>query len=206
MRRLSTIGNDQDQILDSLALIVIDPDQRWRKRVRRNRAQLKNLANNLNSVANHAERITSDITCRGQFWVSVLSGAKYDPKDPTADRTKKLIHEMRKYAEYNRKKAEKFGSLLLRRQAAQQQRYSRQLLIVKVWALTGRYHDDIVARLLTDAYEAVGKPRHFSADQIKKFRQRYVGHSTISWSQFQGRKRPQREQVHKKGDNSTPSN
>jgi hypothetical protein len=34
--------------------------------------------------------------------------------------------------------------------------------------------DDVVARLLTDAHEAVGVQKVFSAAQLKKFRQRYM--------------------------------
>jgi hypothetical protein len=47
-------------------------------------------------------------------------------------------------------------------------------LLLKAWLLTGKYHDKEIAFLLTNAFEAVGRKREFTDDQIKKHRHRYV--------------------------------
>jgi hypothetical protein len=47
-------------------------------------------------------------------------------------------------------------------------------LILEVWLGTRKYHDKEIAFLLANAYEAVGRKREVTEDQIKKHRQRYV--------------------------------
>lgn len=165
----------ENTILDLLARIVQDPDCSWRDEMRTKIAEMKSLADDLEAVANRVERIAGDVTFRSQFWLFLFGMAKYQANDPAAYRTGVLIHEMRHYAQYNRQKASKFSSAFLRHRVSVEKNEGPAILSATIWKLTGEYHDAVVARLLTDAYETVGARKQFSADQIKKIRQRYLG-------------------------------
>ena len=75
----------------------------------------------------------------------------------------------------NREKAKLFGSIVLRQGIVRQRQRPLKVLIATVRIITGTPHYDVLARLLCDAYEAVGKHKSFSAEQLKKFGQRRLG-------------------------------
>lgn len=63
---------------------------------------------------------------------------------------------------------------MLRSYPPQENRQAIDCLLLEVWQSTGRYYDKQVARLLSNAFEAVDSKKGFTEDQIKKHRQRYV--------------------------------
>lgn len=80
---------------------------------------------------------------------------------------------MRLYAKNCREKAQAFGNLLAD-YPPQQRRMITDCVMLEIWLGNRRYYDRDVALLLTNAFEAAGKKRKFTEDQVKKQRQRYV--------------------------------
>ena len=84
-----------------------------------------------------------------------------------------LFELMRLYAKNRRDMAKAFGNLL-REHPPRQRRAMIDCLLLEVWMRTRRYHDEEIAFLLTNAFEAVGSNRTFTKLQIEKHRQRHV--------------------------------
>jgi hypothetical protein len=164
---------DREYILSLLANAVADHDW-WRTPLRAKKKELESIANQLETVANHAQRISLDSLCYGTLWLAMLGIGTWDSVEPAQKRAPIWIFEfMRRYAKNCRERAKAFGNLL-RDHPPLEKRMMIDCLLIKTWLLTRKYHDREIAFLLTNAFEAVGSEREFSEDQIKKHRQRYV--------------------------------
>jgi hypothetical protein len=173
LSRLTTAGPDREEVLSLLASAVQDVDF-WRRAVRGKKRELESIANQLETVAKHAQRISLDPLCYGSLWLAMLGMGKWEMVKPAHKRAPIWIFEfMRLYAKNCRERAKAFGNLL-REHPPRQRRMMIDCLLLKAWLLTGKYHDKEIALLLTNAFEAVGRKREFTEDQIKKHRQRYV--------------------------------
>jgi hypothetical protein len=84
-----------------------------------------------------------------------------------------LFAFVRLYAKNCRAKAEHLGKIL-RQFPPRQRRQMLDAIMLTVWDNTRRHYDRELAYLLTKAFEASGKTKQFSDDQIKKHRQQYV--------------------------------
>jgi hypothetical protein len=173
LSKLTEERADRGHILSLLASAVTDKDF-WRKEMRRKKRELESIADQLETVANHAQRISLDPLCYGSLWLPLLGIGEWDMVKPPQQRAPIWIFEfMRLYGKNCRERAKAFGSLL-REHPPRQKRMMIDCLLLRAWLLTGKYHDKEIAFLLTNAFEAVGSKREFTEDQIKKHRQRYV--------------------------------
>ncbi len=173
LSKLTQEAANREHILSLLACAVEDKGI-WRKAVRVKKRDLESIANQLETVANHAQRISLDPLCYGSPWLAVLGLGKWEMVKPPQKHAPIWLFEfMRRYAKNCRERAKAFGTLL-REHPPRQKRAMIDCLLLKAWSLTGKYHDREVAFLLTNAFEAVGSKRGFTEDQIKKHRQRYV--------------------------------
>jgi hypothetical protein len=85
----------------------------------------------------------------------------------------KVLRGMRAYEKYALDIAKLFGEI--RRKQAQLIRMENiGVLAAYIQHVTGRNYDDELARLITNAHEVVGSKKQFSADQLKKLRQRHI--------------------------------
>ena len=180
--KLVRAGADRRQVIFRLALVVFGREESWRRVMEQKRAALRRLAKQLRTIVDEAERLAEDPLCGGHFWLAffglsspdeVLWPAKRDPKAPAG----KMLRALAEQAENKAKllgKISREGSYFYRRSPA-------AALCHYVREATGDYHDDEVARLLTDAYEAVGLgPRsRFSAVQLQKLRKRHMRRASI---------------------------
>jgi hypothetical protein len=158
----------------SLLASAVDDVDFWRKSVRAKKRELESIANQLETVAKHAQRISLDPFCYGTLWLAMLGIAKWEMVKPSKELAPIWIFElMRLYAKNCRERAKAFGNLL-REHPPRQKRAMIDCLLLEVWRLTGKYHDKEIAFLLTNAYEAAGHKRVFTEDQVKKQRQKYV--------------------------------
>jgi phage FluMu protein gp41 len=83
-----------------------------------------------------------------------------------------VLRGMRAYEKYALDIAKLFGEI--RRKQAQLIRMENVgRLMAYIQHITGRNYDDELARLITNAHEVVGSKKQFSADQLKKLRQRH---------------------------------
>ena len=146
-----------------------------RLRVLSRNRKVENLADQLEMVARHAERVSLDPLCYCTLWAALLGLGKWEHVQPVAQRAPTFMFApMRAYAKNCRDRARAFGKIL-RDHPPRWRRMMLDCLLLEVWHTTGRYHDAEVARLVTDAFEAAGKKsKQFTEDQIKKHRQRHV--------------------------------
>lgn len=173
LSKLTKESADRKHILSLLASAVTHKDY-WRKAMRAKKRELESIADQLETVAKHAQRISLDPLCYGTLWLAVLGIGKWDMVKPAQTFAPIWLFEfMRRYAKNCNERAKAFGKLL-REYPPCQKRMMIDCLLLKAWLLTGKYHDKEIAFLLTNAFEAVGIKREFTEDQIKKHRQRYV--------------------------------
>jgi len=171
--RLTKAGADQGRILTLLASAVTDTTW-WHQGARRNKQNLESIANQLETVANHAQRISLAPSSYATFWLEMSEMG--DPKRAKSAKERSptwLFGLMRQYAKHCRDRAGCF-STLLKEYAPRQRRAMIDCLLLEVWLRTRQYHDKEVASLLTNAFEAAGLKRTFTEFQIQKHRQRYV--------------------------------
>jgi hypothetical protein len=173
LRKLTKEGANREKVLSLLAGAVENVDF-WRKPVRGKKRELESIANQLETVAQHAQRISLDPLCYCTPWAAMLGIAEWDMVKPSKERAPVWIFGlMRMYANNCRDRAKAFGNLL-KEHAPRQKRTAIDCLLLQVWLQTGKYHDKEIAFLLTNAAEAAGHKRVFTEDQIKKHRQKYV--------------------------------
>ncbi len=173
LSKLTKEGANREKVLSLLASAVQDVDF-WRKPVRGKKRELESIANQLETVANHAQRISLDPSCYGTLWLAILGIGKWEMVKPSNERAPIWIFNlMRLYSRNCRERAKEFGKLL-REYPPRQRRMMIDCLLLEVWRLTGKYHDKEIAFLLTNASEAAGQKRVFTEGQIKKQRQKYV--------------------------------
>jgi len=173
LSRLTKEGANPKRVLSLLANAVSDHDF-WRNPVRGKKKELENIANQLDAVAQIAQRISLDPLSYGTLWLALLGTGSWDMVKPAKDRAPIWIFGfMRAYAKNCRELAKEFGNLL-RQLPPRQKRAMIDCLIIEIWLRTGKYHDKEIAFLLTNAAEAAKLKRVFTEDQIKKQRQTYV--------------------------------
>jgi hypothetical protein len=173
LSKLTKEGANREKVLSLLASAVEDKDF-WQRPVRGKKRELARLANELEAVANHAQRVSLDPTSYGTLWCAILGIDSWEKVKPAKERAPLWIFGlMRLYATNCRERAKAFGNLL-REHPPRQRRTMIDCLLLEVWHGTGKYHDKEIAFLLTNASEAVGNKRVFTEDQIKKQRQKYV--------------------------------
>ncbi len=175
LKTLAKAGADKKQIARLLALAALGDDESWRLEVKRKQNQLKSVARRLDSVSEAYEELRTDPFCGPHIWLALLGMMKWeDVQGPAEKGSKSLLQSMmQRAAAAARSQASSLGQIL--RQGAPHSRRSPIVaLCYYIRTSTGRHHDDVVVRLLIDAHEAVPAPKAFSADQIKKLRQRYM--------------------------------
>jgi len=171
--RLKKEGANQEKVLSLLAMAA-EHNGFWRNPVRRKKKEFENLAKELEAVANHAQRVSLDPTSYGTLWLAILGIGSWEHVKPAKERAPVWIFGlMRLYAKNCRERARAFGNFL-REHGPVQKRTAIDCLLIEVWRLTRKYHDKEIAFLLTNAFEAAGRKRVFTEDQIKKQRQKYV--------------------------------
>jgi hypothetical protein len=117
LRKLRTEGANRETVLSLLADAVEHVDF-WRKPVRGIKAELLSVASQLETLAEHAGRISLDLAFSGSFWLAVLALGKWEMVKPRKDSAPTWVFDsMRIYAKNCRDKAQGFGKLLSTRHA-----------------------------------------------------------------------------------------
>jgi hypothetical protein len=173
LKKLSKAGASEKKVLQLLCDAVSDRDF-WRKGMRRKKRELESIANQLETVAKHAQRISLDPAAYISLWLAMLSEGTWEEVKPVSERSPSWIFDsMRSYAKNCRERAAAFGDLL-RTHPPYQRRQIINCLIFEIWLTTGKFYDREVAFLLSDANEAVGRRSEFREEGIKRHRQRHV--------------------------------
>jgi hypothetical protein len=186
LRKLVRGGADRTAVM-RLLVSSVHHRESWQKPARRLKKQLESLANQLETVASHAERVHQEYLSHAAVMVLILHlfSGQFGKKDPVWDdiwkransakgsSAKILFGFVRLYAKNCRAKATHLGKLL-REFPPRQRCRPLDALMFAVWHGTKRYYDREVAYLLTKAFRASGETNEFGEDQIKKHRQRHV--------------------------------
>jgi hypothetical protein len=175
IRPLVKAGAAADKILERLTFVVYDSNQSLSELMSK-RKSLRSLAAQLDAVINHATRLVNDPQCDGRFWLALESGLSWDLVPKAGVIEARVLERMRALAKLIRNRGDALGQLS--RQLKKNQRIQGiRNLLAYIWVSTkgnnGNF-DTEVAYLLGSAFKAVGKQKHFTADQIKKFRQRHL--------------------------------
>ena len=119
-------------------------------------------------------RVARDPLSYGTLWLAIMGIGEWENvRKPEKCAPIWIFRLMRSYANNCREKAKRMGSLLREYPPRQRHRWIN-FLLAHIWQTTGRPHDKEIARLVSAAYEAVGKDEYVTEVQIKKHRQRHV--------------------------------
>ena len=186
LRKLVRAGADRTTFM-GLLVSSVHHREAWRKPAGRLKKRLESLANQLETVASHAERVHQEYLGQAAVMTLILHlySGQFGKKDPAWDdiwkransakgsSAKILFGFIRLYATNCRAKATHLGELL-RELPPRRRRQTLDALMLTVWHGTKRHFDREVSYLLTKAFEASGRTKTFSEAQIKKHRQRHV--------------------------------
>jgi hypothetical protein len=171
VQTLQKAGAKEDNLITLLALVVSGHDglPSTFNSMRRSLAQL---ADQLTNVIGFATRIVNDPLFDGRFWLALEGELSWDlvPKAGVIEAS--VLQKMQAFAQLIRDRGKAFGELSrpLKRVARNRSMWD---LIAYVCASTKGTFDAEISYLLGAAYRAGNREKHFTADQIKKFRQRH---------------------------------
>jgi hypothetical protein len=173
LQPLLKAGTDEERILALLAFTIVDYRDRFLSKMIVKRRELESLANQLEAAVNHTKRVVEDVQCDGRFWLAAQGLLSWDQipepgaiEAPTLTRMDDLVRLIKS-------RGEAFGVLSRKVKMIHRHTALRDLLAY-VWLSTQEVakFDAEIAHLLTASYAAAGHTELFTADRIKKFRQR----------------------------------
>ena len=169
---LRRAGANEELLLELLTMSVHDTGGASRL-MRRSRENLASLVDQLVTVTNFAERVANDPKCDGRFWLALLCELPWNQVPKPGRLEAATLKRMRDFAEMFRGRAAAMGAMS-RTVTRINGTMGRRRLLMSVHSITNKNFDREIAWLLSDAYEAAGRHERFSAEQIKKFRQRHL--------------------------------
>jgi hypothetical protein len=183
---LTAAGVDRAILLKLLALAA-SRDRAWTGIMRQRQEALKSLAGRMETLAREAKVRADDPLSMVQFWAYAAGGwgvLGMKPPECMADDPgiALIVSGMAVLAKRMREQARKFGKYL--------RAYGRAdvgvvLLLVRYRMFRPRMdHLNELARLLTDAFEASGKSRSFSAEGLRKIYKRHGKQFIRLWLNF----------------------
>jgi hypothetical protein len=175
IRPLLKAGVANDQILEWLAWVVYDSNQALSELMAKRRS-LRSLAAQLITVVEHATRLVNDPQCDGRFWLALESGLSWDLVPKAGVIEAPVLERMRALAHLIKDRGDALGQLSRQLKKDHRIQGMRDLLAYISVSTKGnnRNFDTEIAYLLASAFKAAGKDRRFTADQVKKFRQRHL--------------------------------
>jgi hypothetical protein len=191
--RLSKAGIDRRALLRLLALAAYG-SQDSLKWMRNRRDSLKSLAGRLRTLARDTKKVVDDPFSKIQWWSYLSGGRAIGMPEPTTWKdvvgVPLIPSGMEVLAKMLDKEAAQFGRFLRRVGRTDK---GVVLLLTKCWmfqVLRARKpqfrlaHLDELARLLTDAFEAAGKSKTFSADGLRQIFKRHGRFMIRMWFKF----------------------
>jgi hypothetical protein len=176
LQRITKSGVERDALLSMLTMAVMPiPGKSDASRMRKAQRQLRSLAKQLRTVASHAERLGLDPYTHLELLspFADLAFERFKEQEPRRRAPVGLFRAMRGYADWTEEQARKFGRCL-RKNSQKEGDLGVMFLLFQVHSQTGELFAAALARLLTEASQAVGRPREFTADQLTKMFERHV--------------------------------
>lgn len=169
-------GLDRDFLLDLLVQAVMPtPALSVSDRIRKKQTELRSVAAQLRAVTHHVERLANDPSSYIEFLSPFRTAEfeRYKAEETKRRATRWPFQEMRDCANWAANQARDFGELLTHN-ARKEHRLGIFFVLSQVYLKTGEIHAVQLARLLTDASHAAGKPETFSASNLNKMFKRHV--------------------------------
>lgn len=183
---LARAGADRRSMVTLLALAATE-DRKWLLRLMRQRqSALQSMSKRMDRLAREAKERIDDPMSVVQFWAFMNGGnalgmsfPKTMADDPGAEF---IVSGMRTMAKILREQATKFGQYL---RAWGKTDIGVALLLVRYRMFNPQLnHLEELARLLTDAFDAAGKKKCFSADGLRKTYMRRGRRLLAMWVKF----------------------
>jgi hypothetical protein len=170
-------GANRGVLLDLLARCVLElPKECAAEQMRSKQTDLKSITMKMRTLALEAERLADDSSTYLDLWSPFTNTNFEQYKKNETKRRVSLgpFQAMRDYADFTEKESASFGRCL-RRNAQKERRLDVLWLLSWIHAQTaGNLFENELARLLTDASEAAGQAKNFSASQLRKDFERHV--------------------------------
>jgi hypothetical protein len=183
---LARVGADRQSMVTLLALAAIE-DRKWLlKLMRQRQSALKSMSRRMDLLAKEAKERINDPMSTVQFWVFMNGGNALGMQfpqtmanDPGAEF---VVAGMRAMAKILGEQAKRFGLYL---RAWGKTDIGVALLMARYRMFNPKMsHLEELARLLTDAFESVGKQKCFSADGLRKAYARRGKRLLAMWIRF----------------------
>ncbi len=175
-------GADTDRIIELLVLSAQGKAAEIRRRVNRQRRRLKLLADRLEAISVDLKNTISDPETFPQAWLEWLT---VEDGKATGDVAQAFDARLRAVMDTVEHLQQSSRTLRLEeRQLAAVLKFSEKYagpdaciasLVEYIYTTTGTFHDEMLANLLQAAHDALNSSRRFSAEMLRKFRQRHVG-------------------------------
>lgn len=176
LQEILKAGAGKDALLSALAMAVMPPSGKSNcDHMRNQQKQLRSLAGQIRTVAQHAERLALDPRTYLDLWPRLMdqSSKHYRERELKRRAPLELFDQMRRFADSAEKRAWELGRCL-RHNAQMERNLGVAFLLFLVYHQTGKTFEAQLARLLTDAAEAAGVPGRFSADRLRKLFRRHL--------------------------------
>lgn len=182
---LARAGVDRKALLTLLA-VAARSDRGLPKLMRQRQAAWKSLSRRLETLADEAKERVNDPLSVVQFWAYLNGGSALGmpfPKTMADDPGAQLIViGMRTMTKILKEQAARFGQYL---KTWGKTDIGVALLLARYRMFNSKMdHLDELARLLTDAFEAAGKKKYFSADGLRKTYKRRGKRLLAMWIRF----------------------
>lgn len=173
---LREAGADADKVLHGLALLVSENTSEISKFINQRRRALKRLAERLESASSELEQIFSNSLNFSSVWKAFLFPFAIT-EFPDTEQLKQLpiglSARMRTFASALRGEERILGRLT-RLHPRLTDNYFLAGVMSYIKESTGNFHDELFADLLQAAHDTFGSNKQFSAESLKKFRQRHA--------------------------------
>jgi len=176
LRGLADAGADTEKLLLGLAIVVSRDSKEIHKHVKGRRHALRRMAEGLESASSELERAFSNPLNFSSAWKTILFSfavTEFPDTEKLRQLPVGLIAGMRKFASALRGEERILGKLI-RLHPRMTDNYYLAGIVSYIKESTGSFHDELFADLLQAAHDAFGSKRQFSAESLKKFRQRHA--------------------------------
>jgi hypothetical protein len=176
LKALAEAGADAEKLLLGLAIVVPQDSRDIHKHLKGRRQALTRMAERLETDSAELGKIFSNSLNFSSVWKALLFSFAIS-EFPDTEKLKQLpaglIARMQSFASALRGE-ERILADLIRLHPRVTDNYFLAGIVSYIKAATGNFHDELFADLLQAAHSVLGSEKQFSAESLKKFRQRHV--------------------------------
>jgi hypothetical protein len=176
LKKLSAAGADEDKLLLGLAMAPSEDFSEIHRYIQDKKMALKRLAEHLESASSEMDRAFSSPLNFSIGWKALLlpfAATGFPNVEKLKQLPAGLTAAMRRFASALRVEERNLGRLIRLHPRLTDNDYLARI-VSYIKESTGRFHDELLADLLQAAHDTLGSEKQFSAESLKKFRQRHA--------------------------------